>query len=209
VRVFVTRRLPGDGLDRLASAASVDVWPEDGPPPYDELLARSRGSDGVLCLLTDRIDERVLDGLRVASQMAVGVDNIDLAAATRLGVPIGHTPGVLTDTTADLTWALILATSRRLMESERFLREGRWITWSPGLLLGADVHGATLGIVGKGAIGRAVARRAEGFGMRVLFATRERESLERVLEESDIVSLHCSLNESTRGLIGPDELKRM
>lgn len=219
-RVFVTRRLPGDALERLSAAARVDVWEQDLPPPRDVLLARLRDAEGLICLLTDRIDAEVLDAaprLRVVSTMAVGYDHIDIAAATARGVPVGHTPGVLTETTADLAWALLLATARRVVEGDRFVREGRWKTWDPNLLLGYDVHGATLGIVGMGAIGQAVARRAAGFEMQVLYTRRsERESdlgrrvsLDELLRESDFVSLHVPLTAETRHLIGERELRLM
>lgn len=220
MQVFVTRALPGGALDTLRALPDVacDVWPDDEPPPYETIRDRVPALDGLLCLLTDRIDAPLLEAapqLRVVSQMAVGVDNIDLAAATRLGIPVGHTPGVLTETTADLAWALILATARRLPEAERFLRAGSWRHWSPGLLLGRDVHGATLGIVGMGAIGAAVARRARGFDMRVLYSSRSPKEvpdarpvpLDELLRDSDIVSIHCALTPETRGLIGRRELE--
>ncbi|HXF51015.1 MAG TPA: D-glycerate dehydrogenase [Dehalococcoidia bacterium] len=219
-RVFVTRRLPGDALERLSAVALVDVWQHDLPPSRDELVAAVREADGLICLLTDRIDAGVLDAaprLRVVSTMAVGYDHIDVAAATARGIPVGHTPGVLTETTADLAWALLLATARRVVEGDRFVREGRWKTWDPNLLLGYDVHGATLGVVGMGAIGQAVARRAVGFGMRVLYTRRSageaeigrRVSLEELLRESDFVSLHVPLTAETRHLIGERELRLM
>jgi glyoxylate reductase len=219
-RVFVTRRLPGGALERLRTVAEVDVWQEDLPPPREALLAGVSEADGLICLLTDRIDAEVLDAaprLRVISTMAVGYDHIDIAAATARGIPVGNTPGVLTETTADLAWALLLATARRVVEGDRFVREGRWRTWDPNLLLGYDVHGATLGIVGMGAIGQAVARRAAGFGMRVLYTRRSetdaaigaRVTLVDLLRESDFVSLHVPLTDETRHLIGERELRVM
>lgn len=219
-RVFVTRRLPGGALDRLRERAEVDLWAGDLPPPREALLERLREADGLLCLLTDRIDAEVIagaPGLRVISTMAVGYDHIDVAAATARGIQVGHTPGVLTETTADLAWALLLATARRVVEGDRFVREGRWRTWDPNLLLGHDVHGATLGVVGMGAIGGAVAQRAHGFGMRVLYTRRSerdagigrRVSLEELLRESDFVSLHVPLTEETRHLVGERELRLM
>ena len=169
------------------------------------------GCDGVVCYLIDRIDEAFLatPGLRGLATVSVGLDHIDLAAAERYRIPIAYTPDVLTEATADLTFALLLGAARRLGESERYLRAGRWQSWSFDLLLGTDVHGKTLGIIGPGRIGRAVARRADGFGMRVLFAGRDRSELERVLAESDFVVVTVPLSESTRHLIGPAELARM
>jgi len=169
------------------------------------------GCDGVVCYLIDRIDEAFLatPGLRGLATVSVGLDHIDLAAAERHRIPIAYTPDVLTEATADLTFALLLGAARRLGESERYLRAGRWQSWSFDLLLGTDVHGKTLGIIGPGRIGRAVARRADGFGMRVLFAGRDRSELERVLAESDFVAVTVPLSESTRHLISAAELARM
>ena len=169
------------------------------------------GCDGVVCYLIDRIDEAFLatPGLRGLATVSVGLDHIDLAAAERYRIPIAYTPDVLTEATADLTFALLLGAARRLGESERYLRAGRWQSWSFDLLLGTDVHGKTLGIIGPGRIGRAVARRADGFGMRVLFAGRDRAELERVLAESDFVAVTVPLSDSTRHLIGAAELARM
>jgi len=169
------------------------------------------GCEGAVCYLIDRIDEAFLStpGLRGVATVSVGLDHIDLAAADRLGIPIAYTPDVLTEATADLTFALILGAARRLGEGERYLRSGRWREWSFDLLLGTDVHGKTLGIVGPGRIGRAVARRAEGFGMRVLFAGREPSELDRVLDEADFVAITVPLSDSTRHLIGAPELARM
>lgn len=220
-RVFVTRALPGNAIDDLREHADVDVWPDELPPPYDDLRARVRDCDGLLCMLTDRIDAGVIASasrLRVISTMAVGYDNIDLAAATARRIPVGHTPGVLTDTTADLAVALMLAGARRIAEGDRYVRDGRWRTWHPSQLLGRDVHGATLGIVGYGKIGQAVARRAEGFHMAVLATPRgggaaappaERVELPELLRRADFVTLHVPLSEETRHLIGARELALM
>jgi glyoxylate reductase len=219
--VFVTRRLPGDALDRLASTVEVDRWQDELPPPYDELVRRSSGADALICLLTDRIDASLIakaPRLRVISNVAVGYDNIDVAAATARGIPVGNTPGVLTETTADLAFALMLAAARRIAEADRFVREGSWKTWDPGLFLGYDMHGATLGVVGFGKIGRAVARRAEGFAMRVLYTRRSdacdagharRVELDELLRESDFVSLHVPLTAETHHLIGEAQLRAM
>jgi glyoxylate reductase len=224
-KVFVTRVIPGEGLKRIESSARAEVWPEETPPPYELLLEKVRGIDGLLCLLTDRIDGRLMDAagasLKVISQMAVGFDNIDVAAATARGIPVGNTPGVLTETTADFAFALLMAAGRRVVEGERYVKAGRWKTWGPDLLMGLDVHAATLGLLGFGRIGQAVARRASGFGMRVLFydpsAGAEVEglhgarsaSLEAVLGESDYLSIHVPLTAKTRHFIGAPELGRM
>jgi len=220
MRVFVTRRLPGDGLERLAREADVDLWPDELPPPNKEMARRTAEADGLICLLTDRVDAALIDAsprLRVISTVAVGYDNIDVAAAARRGIPVGNTPGVLTETTADLAFALILAAARRIVEAERFVREGRWRTWDPNLLLGYDVHGATLGIVGFGKIGQAVARRARGFDMRILCVSRsdivtpntQRVTLGELLRASDFVSLHVPLTAETHHMIGEHELRSM
>jgi lactate dehydrogenase-like 2-hydroxyacid dehydrogenase len=177
-RVFVARRIPDAGLGPILDACDTTVWETDGPPPRKELLAAISGCDGVLTMLTDGVDDAFLDAagphLRVVSSMAVGYDNIDVDACTRRRVAVGNTPGVLTETTADLAWALILAAARRLPEGERFVRSGGWRTWQPMHQLGMDVHGSTLGIVGFGRIGQAVARRALGFGMPIIYASRTR-----------------------------------
>src|SRR5689334_1957849 len=153
MRAFITRQLPEEALSIARGAADVDVWPEEGPPPRDVLIEKLRDVEGLLCLLTDHIDVELLDRaprLKVVSQMAVGYDNIDVAACKSRGIAVGNTPGVLTETTADLAFALILAAARRVGEAERFLRGGKWQTWSPMLLTGPDVHHATLGVIGLG-----------------------------------------------------------
>lgn len=220
-RVFVTRRLPGDALQRLAAEADVDLWPDELPPTYDELRQRVAEADGLICLLTDRVDAALIDAsprLRVIANVAVGYDNIDVAAAKARGIAVGNTPGVLTETTADLTFALILAVARRIVEAERFVRDGQWQTWDPNLLLGYDLHGATLGIIGYGAIGEAVARRAAGFGMHIIAATRSELApgaiaqcvdLATLLRESDFVSVHVPLTDATRGMLGEPEFRAM
>ncbi len=222
-RVFVTRRLQQEAMDRLNARFRVDLWDSDMPPDYESLRARAAQADGILCLLTDRIDATLLEaapGLRVVSNMAVGTDNVDVAAATARGIPVGNTPGVLTETTADFAFALLTAAARRIVEANAYVRAGEWQTWGPSVLLGRDLYGATLGIVGFGAIGRAVARRAQGFDMRVLYTRRssaiapediraESVSLDRLLRESDFVSLHVPLTEETRGVIGARELALM
>jgi glyoxylate reductase len=212
-QVFVTRELPGPSLDRLRDAHDVDVWPERLPPPYEELRRRTEPAEGLLSLLTDRVDAALIEGsprLRAISNYAVGYDNIDIAAAAARQIPVGNTPDVLTDATADLAFALLLAAARRLPQARASVAAGDWVTWEPGRHLGYDVHGATLGIVGPGRIGRAVARRAEGFEMRVLAAGHGGSTtLLALLEESDFVSLHCPLTPETRHLIDEAALSLM
>ena len=224
--VFVSRIIPDEGLDPIAAACEMDLWRDELPPPRDELLRRVAGRDGILTLLTDRVDEGLLDAagpqLKVVSNYAVGFDNIDVAACARRGIAVGNTPGVLTETTADLAWALLMAAARRLPEGDRYVRAGKWKTWGPMLLLGPDVHGATIGIVGFGRIGQAVARRAQGFGMEVLYHDLHQLPddvtgplgatylpLEELLPRCDFVSIHVNLSEETRGLINAKTLAWM
>jgi glyoxylate reductase len=209
-RVLVTRRLPGPALQRLEAEHEIDVWPEPLPPPPDVLRARAAGAEGLLALITDRIDADLIDNcpdLRVISNYAVGSDNVDVGAAAARGIPVGITPDVLTDATADLAFACLLAAARRLPEAMAAVREGEWKTWGPEWLLGYDVHGATLGIVGFGRIGRAMARRAEGFDMEVLHTGDV--PLAELLERADAVSLHVPLTPDTRHLIDDEALARM
>ena len=225
-RVLVTRVIPDAGLDPVRTACEIDLWEDEMPPPRGELLRRAAGMDGLLTLLTDRVDDELLDAagpqLKVVSNFAVGFDNMDVPALTRRGIPAGNTPGVLTETTADLALALRMAAARRIPESVDYVREGRWKTWGPMLLMGVDIHGATLGIVGFGRIGREMARRGRGFGMRVLYhdvqpASPEDEAelgarrveLDELLRESDFVSLHVNLTDETHHLIDADALRAM
>jgi glyoxylate reductase len=223
-RCFVTRSLPGPALDRLRAEHEVDVWSERLPPPYEELSARAAQVDGLLTLLTDRVDAALIEHcprLRVISNYAVGYDNIDIDAATARAIAVGNTPDVLTEATADLTWALLLAAARKLPEAVESVHAGDWLTWEPGRYLGATVQGAVLGIVGFGRIGRAVARRASGFDMTVLYtggggsggggldALASEVSLGELLEGSDFVSLHCPLTPVTHHLIDAAALGRM
>ncbi len=223
-RVFVTRIIPDQGLQLIQDCCDVDLWMDELPPPRDALIEHARGVDGLLTLLTDRIDDEVMDAagaqLKVISNHAVGFDNIDVQAATRRGIPIGNTPGILTDATADFAFALLLAAARRVVEGERYVREGKWKTWGPSLLLGPDVHGATLGLIGFGRIGQAMARRARGFDMRVLYydpsapqsepaLNATAANLETVLRQSDFVSLHTPLTPETRGLMNRERLAAM
>lgn len=213
MRVFVTRRLPGDALDRLAARHEVEVWPEQLPPGRAELLARAPELEGLLALLTDPVDAEFMAAapkLRAISNYAVGVDNVDLEEAARRGIPVGNTPDVLTDTTADLAVALMLGIARRLTEGDAYVRRGAWRTWETGLLLGRDLHGATVGVVGFGRIGRVVARRLEGFNCETLHSSRSGGvPLAELLARSDFVTVHCPLTPATRGLIGDEALARM
>jgi glyoxylate reductase len=218
--VFATRRLPGDGFAHLGEATRLEVWPGPGAPPREALLAGVARAEGLLCLLTDRVDAALLDAaprLRAVSSCSVGLDHVDLAAATARRIPVGHTPGVLTDTTAELAIALLFAAARRIVEGDRFVREGRWREWSPDLMLGRDLSGATLGVIGLGATGRAVALRARALGMRVLGWNRSARALPGVesvplpelLGGSDFVSVHLALTPETRGLLDATALARM
>ena len=227
-KVFVGRVLPEGGLEMIRGACDADVWPDELPPSREALLERVRGVDGLVSLLTDPVDAEVMDaagpGLKVISNYAVGYDNVDVPAATARGIPVGNTPGVLTETTADLAFALLMAGARRIVEGADYVRAGKWRTWGPMLFLGHDVHGATLGIVGMGRIGQAMTRRAAGFGMRVVYYDpycnpekapflniTVRCDLDELLAESDFVSLHVPLTDQTRHLIdagytSPDRL---
>lgn len=217
-RVLVTHRLPG-GVDEELDP-TWEVWPGPGPMPRERLLESVAEAEGLLCMLVDRIDGELLESaphLRVISQMAVGVDNVDLGAATRAGVPVGHTPDVLTETTADTAFALLAAATRRLMEGRDVLARGEVGEWDPGFMLGGDLWDTTLGIVGMGRIGSAVARRAGGFGMRVLFTSRAPREVDvgewrpypDVLSESDHVVLAAPLTPSTRHMVDAAALARL
>src|SRR5215213_7922551 len=225
-RVFVSRIIPEEGLASVRDATDATIWPDDLPPPREQLLAAVEGCAGILTLLTDRVDDELLDRagsqLKVVSNFAVGFDNIDVPACTARGIPVGNTPGVLTETTADLAFALLMATARRVAEGDRYVRAGRWKTWGPMLLLGPDVHGSTLGILGFGRIGQAMARRAAGFGMAVLYHDPVRLSddvteplraeyveLDELLGRSDFLSIHVNLTAETRGLLNRERLARM
>ncbi len=195
----------------LGHAGGVSGWAGGAGGPRAAAGKDPTGCDAAVCYLIDRIDEAFLatPGLRGLATVSVGLDHIDLAAAERYGIPISYTPDVLTEATADLTFALLLAAARRLKEAERYLRAGRWTDWSFDLLLGTEVHGKTLGIIGPGRIGRAVARRADAFGMRVIYAGRERSELERVLRDADFVAVTVPLSGATKHLIGAPELAMM
>jgi len=223
-KVFVTRLILESGMELLQDFCEADVWPGDLPPNRDELLGHVHGMDGLLCLLTDQIDTDVMDtagpGLKVISNCAVGVDNVDVAAATHRGIPVGNTPGALTDATADFAFALMMAAGRRVLEGDRQVRSGSWKTWSLDYLLGADFAGATLGIVGFGRIGRAVAHRATGFGMRIIFTDPQpaepetgveatQVDFETLLRQADFICLHTPLTDETRGLINAAAFAKM
>lgn len=224
-RIFVTRSLPGDALENIKDRFDVTVYPLDRTITKDELITYLRDADALISMLSDPIDKEVIDAgekLKVIANYAVGYNNIDVEAATNRGIAVVNTPDVLTEASADLAWALLLAVSRRLIEGDTMTRAGRFRGWAPELLLGVPVYGQTLGIIGAGRIGQAVARRAKGFGMRILYHNRNRlpeqverdlgmnyASLDELLKESDFVSLHCPLTAETRHLIGPRELKMM
>jgi glyoxylate reductase len=224
-KVFVSRRIPDEGLNAMASACDLDVWPEQLPPPADELKRRVAGCDGLVSLLTDRVDGALLDAapkLKVVSNYAVGFNNVDVAACTARGVCVGNTPGVLTDATADLAVTLLLAAARCIPQGAADAKAGRWLTWEPLGWMGKDLAGRTLGIVGMGRIGFATAQRLHrGWGMKVLYTARgpkadadrelgaRRVELDELLAESDFVSVHADLNPTTQGLFGAAQFAKM
>ena len=224
-KVYITRRIAQPALDMIASEADMEMWPEELPPPYELLLDKVRNVDGLLPLLTDKIDAALMEAapkLKVISNLAVGYDNIDIPEATKRHIVVGNTPGVLTETTADLAFALLMAAARRVVEGDRFTRRGLWKTWGPMIMLGQDIHRATLGVVGLGRIGKEVAKRAKGFDMKVLYYDPIRRSeveeqlgveyipeLSTLLSQSDFVSLHLPLCRETHHLIGVPQLAMM
>jgi glyoxylate reductase len=225
-KVFVTRKILEEGLNMLRERYDVEVSDYDGIIPREMLLKKVKGADALLSLLTDNIDAEVMDAagpnLKIIANYAVGYNNIDVEEATKRGIMVTNTPGVLTETTADFAWTLLMAIARRIVEADKFVREGKFRGWEPMLLLGTDVFGATLGIVGFGRIGQAMARRALGFNMRVLYYDNSRidEQIEKelkatfvdlptLLKESDFVTLHVPLTKQTHHLIGEKELKMM
>jgi glyoxylate reductase len=222
-KVFITRRIPQQGIEILKEDFEVSIFPENRPIKKKELRRMAKGCDGLIPLLTDRVDAEIMDktGIKAISNYAVGVDNIDIEAASARKIPVMNTPGVLTNATADLTFSLILGTARRIVEADNFLRTGKWNGWDPLLLLGGDISGKTLGIIGLGRIGKAVAERAKGFGMEVIYNSRTKfqdderllgiqfVSLKELLERSDFVSLHAPYTEKTHHLIGRKELEIM
>ncbi len=223
MRVFVTSPMVGNALERLAREVEVDLWTGEGQPDADAMRTRLQHCEGLLCLLTDRVDATLIDAcskLRAVTSCSVGLDHVDIKALSARKIPLGYTPGVLVETTADLAFALLLSSARRIVEADRFVRDGHWTParkWQPDMLVGRDLSGATLGIVGLGEIGQAVARRARGFGMRIVSWTRsgrtsegvEAVSLDTLLTESDFVSLHLALTPETRNLIDEQAIARM
>ncbi len=223
-KVYITRLLPKDAMDRIHLNCDAKVWEGELPPRRDALLENVADVEGLVSLLTDKVDAELMDRapkLKVVSNYAVGFDNIDVKEATKRGIIVGNTPDVLTDTTADFAFTLIMSAARRVAEGDRFVRAGKWKTWGPQLLLGQDVHGATLGIIGLGRIGAAVARRAKGFDMKILYFDVIRQQkyeqelgieyakLGRVLAESDFITIHANLTPETHHLIGPKEFDKM
>lgn len=223
-KVYVTRLLPKEAMDKIHSFCDATVWEGELPPPRNVLLENVTDIDGLLSLLTDKIDAELMNRarkLRVVSNCAVGFDNIDIQEATKRGIIVGNTPGVLTDTTADFAFALIMAAARRVAEGDRVVRAGKWKTWGPMILLGQDVHGAILGIIGLGRIGSAVARRAEGFGMKTLYTdvVRNKQAeeelgieyvdMDTLLTQSDFMTIHVNLTPETHHLIGLKQFEKM
>jgi len=225
-KLFSTHVLYDGPRRLLAELFDVEYWSENGRPARAELLKRVAGKDALVCLLTEKVDAELLDAagpnLRIVANVAVGYDNIDVPACTARKVAVSNTPGVLDETTADFTWTLLMAVARRLVEGDRLARSGGWLQWNFDLLCGTDIWGKTLGIIGLGRIGRAVARRASGFRMRVIYNSTSRAPAEierefnaeyltqdQVLQQADFVSLHVPLNQKTHGLIGPAELRMM
>lgn len=225
-RIFVTRRIPQEGLEILKRCCQVEVSDYDGVIPRSLLLEKVKDTDGLLVLLTDMIDKKVIVAagkkLRVISNYAVGYNNIDVVEATKRGIMVTNTPGVLTETTADLAWALLMCIGRRIVEGDKLVRAGKFRGWEPMLLLGTDIHESTLGLIGFGRIGQAMARRAKGFNLKVIYYDREpvppiieKElgasyvSFDELLRKSDFISVHVPLTEETFHLIGQEELNMM
>jgi glyoxylate reductase len=224
-KVFVTRVIPAVGLDRIKAQCDAEIWTDPLPPPYELLRQKVAGCDGLVALLTDRIDAPLLDAaprLRVVSNYAVGFNNIDIPAATERGIAVGNTPGVLTDATADMAFCLLITAARRIVEGHAYTLAGKWKTWEPLGHLGQDLAGRTIGVLGMGRIGFALAQRCRGgWGMRVLYYDVRRNEhaekelgatfvdLDQLLAESDFVSIHTDLNEQTRGLFNAQRFKQM
>ena len=224
MKIFVTRKIPKSGLDLLKKYHEIEVFPHDLIPTKDEIIKGLKGKDGLLCLLSDPIDADVINSepkLKMIASYAVGYDNIDVKAASKRKIPVSNTPGVLTDATAEMAWALLFSVSRRIVEADKFTRAGKFIGWGPMLMLGQDVSNKTLGIIGAGRIGTAMALKSKGFNMKILYVSghtnevlekefkAEKVGLSKLLKESDFVSIHVPLNKETRHLIGEKELKLM
>ncbi|MEM3626583.1 MAG: glyoxylate reductase [Candidatus Bathyarchaeia archaeon] len=224
-KVYVTRELPERGLKIIKEHFDAEVWPEYAPPPKKVIIEKVKDADALASLLSDKIDAEVFDAapkLKIVAQMAVGFDNIDVQEATKRGIYVTNTPEVLTDTTADFAWALLMAVARRIVEADRYVRSGQWkVGWHPMMLQGRDVYGATIGIVGAGRIGYAVAKRATGFNMKILYYDviprpemekelgAKRVDLDTLLRESDFVSIHVPLMKETYHMINAEKLKLM
>jgi glyoxylate reductase len=225
-KVFITRIIAQEALEKIAQVADTEVWPEELPPQYEVLLEKGRDAEGLLTLLSDKIDAGFMDTapkLRVISNMAVGYDNISIAEATKRHIVVGYTPGVLTETTADLAFALLMAAARRVVEADNHTRRKLWKTWGPMVFLGHDIHHATLGIIGLGRIGSEVAKRARGFNMKVLYydVIRRSEEEERrlgveyvpklaqLLSNADFITVHLPLSPQTQHLLGAAEFALM
>lgn len=224
-KVYITRRIAQKAVDMIDQVAEIEIWPQELPPPYEVLLKKAQDVEGLLTLLTDRVDTGLMEAalkLKVISNLAVGYDNIDIPEATRRGIVVGNTPGVLTKTTADFAFTLLMAAARRVVEADSSTRKGLWKTWGPMVMLGQDIYQATLGIVGLGHIGTEVAKRAKGFAMKVLYYDQQRRSeierqlgveyvseLSSLLSRSDFVSLHLPLGPQTHHLIGAAEFAVM
>ena len=223
--VVVTRQLPQAAIGPILERCNARYWDSEEPIPRDTLLAWARGADGLYCLLTESIDDELLDaagpGLRVVATMSVGYDHVNVAALRKRGIPLGNTPGVLTETTAELALALLLATARRLPEGTHAVQSGTWASWKPMWMTGRDIHGSTVGLVGLGRIGAAFARRLGGFDCRLLYTgPREKPQaahavgatyapMDTLLQESDFVAVHCPLNDETRSLFSADAFRKM
>jgi len=223
-KVLVTRKIPEEGINKLKEYFDVEVNELDRAFTYEELKERVKDKDGILCLLSDKIDEEIMDAgpkIKIFANYAVGYNNMDVEAAKKRNIYLSNTPGVLTDATADITWALLFATARRVVEGDRYVREGRFTGWSPTLLLGQDISGKTLGIIGAGSIGRAVALRGMAFKMKVIYYSRSRKeeleketgaelvNLNELLKNSDYISIHTPLTEETTHLISDKEFEMM
>ncbi len=225
-RVFITRSIAQEALDKIGQDTEMEVWPEELPPPYEVLLEKARDAEGLLTTLNDKIDTTLMNAapkLKVVSNIAVGYDNISIAEATKRHIVVGNTPGVLTETTADLTFTLLMTAARRVVEADNYTRKGRWKTWGPKILLGQDIHNAILGIIGLGRIGAEIAKRGRGFNMKVLYYDEIRRSeeeekqlsveyipeLAKLLSSADFITVHVPLVPQTRHLIGAAEFALM